>query len=604
MDGVGEHTETLTHIIREAKRRQNSLVITLLDLKNAFGEVHHELIRAALTYHQLPDLFIQLFDCIYRDLVISVSTNKEWSDFIRVERGVLQGDLCSPLLFNLCFNLLMKTIAKPELSHLGFIWGPQHTPFECSWLQFADDAAIVSNSPRDTQTLLNIFIAWCNWSCMTIRLDKCTTFGMRKYDNTFSQFDPAIFINGEQIPVVSAGGSFVYLGKIFSFDLKKDEAKNKMSEKLATLLRITSQLKVKPQWKLEILRRYIHAQLSFDLRLYDVGVTWVEPHLDSIYYQHVRNWLGLPVSSCVKEVVVMPKSSCGLDIPSFLDTFERLCLKKRHKLKHSSEPEIQQIWHDSSYKNITIDSYLNEDVSTTSGLSSLRKHQELTAQTHLFSLNTQGLIVKSVTGSISKQNISVWSSTLDSMPQYIFGFARKALIQQLPTASNLHRWKKIDSPMCKLCNSDKVQSNKHVLNNCSDAKALERYSQRHDNILSLLANWIWSVKSEDQELFVDLPSEKWNSIAQVFQPTCHPDILVIDQSRIIVLELTICHGTNLVKSKNYKIDKYNDIQSKLQAAYLNHDTLVYTFEISSLGFIADLTDFRRATKFLKLLNRC
>ena len=133
------------------------------------------------------------------------------------------------------------------------------------------------------------------------------------------------------------------------------------------------------------------------------------------------------------------------------------------------------------------------------------------------------------------------------MPQYIFGFARKALIQQLPTAYNLHRWKKIDSPMCKLCNSDKVLSNKHVLNNCSDAKALERYSQRHDNILSLLANWIWSVKSEDQELFVDLPSEKWNSIAQVFQPTCRPDILVIDQSRIIVLELTICHETNLVK---------------------------------------------------------
>ena len=84
-----------------------------------------------------------------------------------------------------------------------------------------------------------------------------------------------------------------------------------------------------------------------------------------------------------------------------------------------------------------------------------------------------------------RQSIIDWSSSLEAMPQYIFNFARKALIQQLPTASNLHRWKKIASPMCNLCSSDKVQTNKHALNNCD--KALERYTERHDNVLSLLA---------------------------------------------------------------------------------------------------------------------
>ena len=327
-------------------------------------------------------------------------------------------------------------------------------------------------------------------------------------------------------------------------------------------------------------------------------MTWVEQHLDSVCYQHVRNWLGQPISSCVKEVAVMPKSRCGLDVPSFRDTFERLWMKKRHKLKHSMEPEIQQIWKDSSYKNITVDSYLNDDVTATSALSSLRDHQELTAQTHLFSLNIQGLIVKSVTESISRQNITDWSSSVETMPQYIFNFARKALIQQLPTASNLHRWKKIASSMCNLCSSDKVQTNKHVLNNCD--KALERYTQRHDNVLSLLANWILTVKSVNQELLVDLPSEKWQSIVQVFQPTCRPDIVVIGHSRICVLELTICHETNLVKSKNYKINKYNNIRDQLQSAYVNYDTHVFTLEISSLGFIGDFNDFRNYSKLPKL----
>ena len=222
VDGVGEHTETLIHIIRDSRRHQRSLVITLLDLKNAFGEVHHDLIRAALRYHHLPDLFTQLFDSIYQNSLITVTANDECTDFIRVEKSVLQGDPCSPLLFNLCFNLLMQALAKPEFKNLGFIWGPREVSFECSWLQFADDAAIVSNSVKDAQQLLNIFIAWCEWSHMTIRLDKCVTFGLKKSDNTFAQYQPALFISNEKIPSVPSGESFVYLGKIFNSDMKND----------------------------------------------------------------------------------------------------------------------------------------------------------------------------------------------------------------------------------------------------------------------------------------------------------------------------------------------------------------------------------------------
>ena len=89
----------------------------------------------------------------------------------------------------------------------------------------------------------------------------------------------------------------------------------------------------------------------------------------------------------------------------------------------------------------------------------------------------------------------------------------------------------------KLCNSDMTQINKHMMNNCSNAKVLKRYSQRHDNVLSLLADWILSTKSTEQEYctLIILPSEKWDPIDQVFQPACRPDILVIEHSKIFVL---------------------------------------------------------------------
>ena len=50
-----EHTAQMANIINNARIKQSSVVITLLDLKNAFGEVHHNLIAEVLNYHHVPD---------------------------------------------------------------------------------------------------------------------------------------------------------------------------------------------------------------------------------------------------------------------------------------------------------------------------------------------------------------------------------------------------------------------------------------------------------------------------------------------------------------------------------------------------------------------
>ena len=44
LTGTFEHTAQMANVINTARIKQKSLVITLLDLKNAFGEVHHNLI--------------------------------------------------------------------------------------------------------------------------------------------------------------------------------------------------------------------------------------------------------------------------------------------------------------------------------------------------------------------------------------------------------------------------------------------------------------------------------------------------------------------------------------------------------------------------------
>ena len=50
-----EHTVQVANIINKARTKQRSLIITLLDSKNSFGEVHHSLIQEVLDCLYFPD---------------------------------------------------------------------------------------------------------------------------------------------------------------------------------------------------------------------------------------------------------------------------------------------------------------------------------------------------------------------------------------------------------------------------------------------------------------------------------------------------------------------------------------------------------------------
>lgn len=60
ISGYKERTESLTHVINQEWKMQRSLIITFLDLKNAFGEVSHDFLISVLKYHHIPDLIISL----------------------------------------------------------------------------------------------------------------------------------------------------------------------------------------------------------------------------------------------------------------------------------------------------------------------------------------------------------------------------------------------------------------------------------------------------------------------------------------------------------------------------------------------------------------
>ena len=110
MSGTFEHIGSLTHIINQARLKQHSIFITLLDLRNAFGEVNHNLIGTVLAYHHIPAEVSSLIANLYSDFFTAIRTGSFTTEFILVERGVLQGYPLSPLIFNILIRTFVQYI--------------------------------------------------------------------------------------------------------------------------------------------------------------------------------------------------------------------------------------------------------------------------------------------------------------------------------------------------------------------------------------------------------------------------------------------------------------------------------------------------------------
>jgi len=538
---------------------------------------------------------IEIFKDIYSNNFVCVSLNNILTTPILIGRGVLQGDPSSPLLFNMCFNTLMQFLLQPGYRQFGFSYGPRGHRLQRSWLQFADDSVITAPDESSAQGLLNAFQAWTAWAGMTIRLDKCCTFGMKMQGTHYIQSSPALYLREGSIPVIPPGGEFRYLGRRYSIDFQHETIKADLQNKLIRLLSITDKLNIKPQTKIKVLTLYIHSQLLFELKLYNFPLTWIDLNLDASCTKYIRGWLELPTSACVKESGNIRRKEGGLGINTIRHLSQKMQLLKRYTLKSSQSTDINQMWSSSSTvpNNIATDDLLLHHSSVKKSVKALKSNLQQESLSHLLELPSQGAMSKSIISNIKPSDIKAWGKAVDNMAACIFNFSRKALLQILPTTAMLFRWNRSPDPFCTLCSSSIPQTNKHVLSNCGSVAALHRYTIRHNSILEILVQWLISSVTSDFRVYADLPHVNVLPVCDLFRGV-RPDVAVAGDNNIFVLELTVCHETNINNSREYKKIKYKNIASLGSTLAGNRVISAHFIEVSTLGFISDCSSISNA----------
>src|SRR6266516_2034081 len=191
-------------------------------------------------------------------------------------------------------------------------------------------------------------------------------------------------------------------------------------------------------------------------------------------------------------------------------------------------------------------------------------------------------MAKMVNETVLPKNIHLWKQAMDTLPEHVFNFARKAMMNQLSTLHNLKLWNCSPTNLCPKCGID--QTNKHGLSNCSSPDALAQYTDRHNQILELMAKWTVSQLKSNQSLYCDLRVPGDRPVCDLFNGF-RPDMAIVSSKKIVVGELTVCHETNLKQSRDYKLQKYSNLEAARAGEFMSHAVLVHTIEVSTLWFV-------------------
>jgi hypothetical protein len=114
--GRGPHEAifTLSESVRAAAKRNQDKLIYLLfvDLENAYGSINHAQLWSTLLRKGIGGRFLASLMALYNSASATLDVNGQLFGCIPIQRGVLQGNPLSPLLFNLFLDDVIRDLAK------------------------------------------------------------------------------------------------------------------------------------------------------------------------------------------------------------------------------------------------------------------------------------------------------------------------------------------------------------------------------------------------------------------------------------------------------------------------------------------------------------
>ena len=132
-------------VIEKAREFQKNIYFCFIDYANAFDYVDHNKLWKILKEMGIPDHFTWLVKNLYANQEATVKTGHGKTDWFQIRKGVCQGCILSPCLFNLYAEYIMRNAGLDE-AHAGIKIAGRNIS--------ADDTTLMAESKEELKSLL------------------------------------------------------------------------------------------------------------------------------------------------------------------------------------------------------------------------------------------------------------------------------------------------------------------------------------------------------------------------------------------------------------------------------------------------------------------
>src|SRR5574340_854388 len=147
--GTRDQIANICWIIEKAREFQKSIYFCFIDYAKAFDCVDHNKLWKILQEMVIPDHWTCLLRNLYAGQEAAVRTGHGTRDWFQIGKGVRQGYILSPCLFNLYAEYLMRNAGLEEAQA-----GIKIAGRNIKNLRYADDTTLMAESEEELKSLL------------------------------------------------------------------------------------------------------------------------------------------------------------------------------------------------------------------------------------------------------------------------------------------------------------------------------------------------------------------------------------------------------------------------------------------------------------------
>ena len=147
--GTRDQIANIRWIMEKAREFQKNIYICFIDYAKSFDCVDHNNLWKILQEKGIPDHLICLLRNLYAGQEATVRTGHGTTDWFQIGKGVRQGCILSPCLFNLCAVYIMRNAGLDEAQA-----GIKISRRNINNLRYADDTTLMVESKDELNSLL------------------------------------------------------------------------------------------------------------------------------------------------------------------------------------------------------------------------------------------------------------------------------------------------------------------------------------------------------------------------------------------------------------------------------------------------------------------